>query len=59
MLVLMNQILHARVQALALEDKLSTLKVDELKAYLRSKQLKLTGKKQELVDRIKEAEGVA
>ena len=31
-------------QALAMENKLSALKVDDLKAYLRAKGLKLTGK---------------
>jgi len=33
--------------------------VDDLKAYLRAKGLKLAGKKDELIARVAEAEGVA
>ena len=46
------------LQALAMGGNLGTLKNDELKAYLRAKQLKIGGTKPELIVRIMDAEGV-
>ncbi|KAK9845331.1 hypothetical protein WJX81_003616 [Elliptochloris bilobata] len=45
-------------KALAADGQLNTLKNDDLKAYLRAKHLKVGGKKDELIARIMEAEGV-
>ena len=42
------------VQALAASGKLGKLKVDDLKPYLRAHGLKVTGKKDELIERITE-----
>jgi hypothetical protein len=46
------------LQELAANGRLGTLRVDDLKAYLRAKGLKLAGKKDELIARVAEAEGV-
>ena len=42
------------VQVLAASGKLGTLKVDDLKPYLKANGLKVTGKKDELIERITE-----
>ena len=46
------------LQALANAGHLGTLRVDELKAYLRAKGLKLSGAKPQLIARIMEDVGV-
>ena len=46
------------VQALANDGHLGTLRVNDLKAYLRAKGLKLGGTKPELIARVMESEGV-